>query len=800
MKLIADTYVQNSSLVSGLATKADASTVTALAETVSGKADSSTVSALSSRVSQAETDIDTQTARIDAIAALPSGSTSGDAELMDIRTKADGLTATNAGTAVRDQINDCMTGLSALAEIPVTYEDGKYVHRNNGRKIDYAGYAITNMIRCDNCELLARVYEASDESGLAFYSNYSLNSFISGYNLGSTSGKLFKIVKPANAKYVIFTTDKNYKSATKIYAYNNAERTIQNNQSIDQCKKIASGNVMELTLDKYINYQNGAEYALNGYNILKCKVAKGIKLLYAATPMHQADSSGLAFYNANGTFISGVQRLTSSQEITVPDNAVICKATVESEYDITILNDIVSIVDLINTELTELVLKPNEVVDDCYVKYTDGRVISFSGLYSGVYSVSEGDVLRWKTTIGSPDERGLAFYDSDNEFISGSQMLSTEQIITVPANAAVCRATINTANDMILRIDKNTVVSKVLETEKKTDVLSNMSEYSGESDKYANYENGNIVAFEGLRYIEFDVLPNEKINYNSTIGTPDNRGIAFYNSLGEFIGGYPMDTQPQVINVPANAAKCKATVNSPADIEVVMPLMTLYKKLSDKESVNVLSAFNNITCIGDSLTFSQVYTGRTASRQAFVTYPNVLGKVTGATTEGLARAGADPLSWWSEFNTQIVSKTNQLFIIYLGTNNGLTDTLDTDAPASSDWSDWAATNTGTYAKIIAKAKSVGGKVLLVKCFATSGTGTASLAITNSVIAQAAERFECAIVEPIYKPDFKYHCYPDGTGTNGVHYNDLGYSAFTHELIKAVGNLPDGNLAKIVPVS
>lgn len=72
---------------------------------LSNKADNSDVNSIIERLSANESNIETQTARIDNIASLPSGSTSGDAELMDIRVKANGIIATSAGAAVRDQVD-----------------------------------------------------------------------------------------------------------------------------------------------------------------------------------------------------------------------------------------------------------------------------------------------------------------------------------------------------------------------------------------------------------------------------------------------------------------------------------------------------------------------------------------------------------------------------------------------------------------------------------------------------------------------------------------------------------------------
>lgn len=140
--------------------------------------------------------------RIDAIAHLPSGSTSGDAELIDIRTNLEGMVYSSAGDAVRGlekKVNDIQN---------YKFVEG-YVHVNGTIVDQHATRRRTDFLLCDeNIEVTyAGATNTANVCGIAFFTKEKI--FISGISENGEEGTEITVTSPAGTRYVIISTTTN---------------------------------------------------------------------------------------------------------------------------------------------------------------------------------------------------------------------------------------------------------------------------------------------------------------------------------------------------------------------------------------------------------------------------------------------------------------------------------------------------------------------------------------------------------------------------------------------------------------
>lgn len=361
----------------------------------------------------------------------------------------------------------------------------------------------------------------------------------------------------------------------------------------------------------------------------------------------------------------------------------------------------------------------------------------------------------------------------------------------------------------IYRKNKNIVEKDNINNEFIDNIIINKLSDETFSDNTYITPGGNIYSANNQKLSDYIEVKNNALIrlecFNDRLQLAGNTtGLCLFDKNKTYITGYsyPTDLNYLEFTTTNNTKYIRLTVG-----EQMIPGYNLYYKevsnlldrLENKidnitYNASILSMFTNITCVGDSLTYSQVYTAASTSRQAYESYPEILAKYTGTDTTTLAHAGDSAKDCWDRYNSNITSKTNQLAIIYLGTNEGLTDTVDTDC-VGDDYTSYANTNTGSYGKIIRKFLDLNAKVILVKCYAAG----AVLTETNAAIESLASKFNVPFVSNTKFTADIYHYYPDLTGTNSTHYNDLGYTMFTRQLINNINNLDDSDKAKILPI-
>lgn len=211
------------------------------------------------------------------------------------------------------------------------------------------------------------------------------------------------------------------------------------------------------------------------------------------------------------------------------------------------------------------------------------------------------------------------------------------------------------------------------------------------------------------------------------------------------------------------------------------------------EIIQYPQLFDNILCIGDSLTVGYDGSGDTPLAK---NYPHFLRKLTDANTTLKAHGGWTTKQVWDgEISTATDLSTYDCAIIFLGTNGGLTDTVSTDCKA--DYTQNADTNTGCYGKIIGKIKADAPNCRIF-CVAGVNDYIRRATTMNPAVRALAEFYSVGLIDV-------ENCIMSDSGggdtaerylyrpIDGIHYNALGYMTLANMFYNAMSEFMSKHL-------
>lgn len=198
-------------------------------------------------------------------------------------------------------------------------------------------------------------------------------------------------------------------------------------------------------------------------------------------------------------------------------------------------------------------------------------------------------------------------------------------------------------------------------------------------------------------------------------------------------------------------------------------------------------AFDRICCIGDSLTSGAYYAGAWKGASIAQNYPIMLSRMLNTPVKNSGRSGASAKTWYTNNMNGLTLTDYGTFVIWLGTNEGLTDTIDTDVDPYTDYNNFADTNTGYLCRTICQIKDYVPDAHIIICtvFATSG----DLTITNNVIHQVAQKYALQLVDNSDLNNTNYPLYH----SNAVHFNKAGNIFVADRIMNAMINYVAPNI-------
>ncbi len=192
-------------------------------------------------------------------------------------------------------------------------------------------------------------------------------------------------------------------------------------------------------------------------------------------------------------------------------------------------------------------------------------------------------------------------------------------------------------------------------------------------------------------------------------------------------------------------------------------------------------ALDTVLCIGDSLTYGAPPVIATMPNPLKQNYPFYLSRMIDVETTNAGVSGINTKNWYNnEYNNYTMTDYNAI-IIFLGTNSGLTDTLDTDVDPYDDYNNYADTNTGCYCKLIEHilADNPNCMIVLVKPWSVLATHD----ITRAVIEKIGLKYSLPVIdttEIAYQVNPQYH-----GGHDNVHCTKAGYLALADKICKGL---------------
>ena len=760
-----------------IATKTELQQATAYLATL----DNATMAPQSAAVKR---ETDNLQAQINNIVRAPESGGDVGAEVYQARVGADGTTYQTLKARLDAEENATAETMEDLGKGwietgPLTFTDGKYI-RKNGALIDFSSSAVTDYVELPyNCEQIVLFTNMVDNAGLAFYDENQ--NVISGLEYlvpveqGEYVNKFVLDTIPYNANYIRFscmagsTTLSNAKAHCAINVY------------------LSTSHLSEVLTDVESEIKS-ARVGADGtsYNTLKARL----------------DAEANSAAETEEDLFKG---LITTDSLTFTDGVYIRKNGALVEYS--------------SSAVTGFVDLP----------YNCEQIILFTNM---------------------ADNAGLAFYDENQNVIGGLENLVPVEpgeyvnrfvLNDIPSNANYirfsCLAGSTTLSEAKAHCDikvylstshLSKIVSEVKTTADiiSTQTISQLPINTYTENAYIDKRNGNSVtnapsSFNHTDYYEIPDLCNRIIVETNLV---DDAGLAMYDENKVFIGKYT----PRLINSgtavnsyevmpPTGAKYIRSTVyarnSTISDARSAFRMGFYYdiRILNDKEAdtnaqietlnqcLPLLSKFwsyamDNIICIGDSLT-EGCYYGSTWTEKPYdgvplkQNYPYMLGRMLRCGVENAGFGGYSASDWWSNKQNTYDFTAYDTAIIWLGTNGGLTDTLDTDC-IGDDYTSYANTNTGNYCKIIGKIKQTNPwcKIVVVKVFA-SGT-SAMVTETNRTIGKIATRFGVVLVDNSglgVTPHPELH-----DNINNIHFGKAGNIYLANKMIIDMGQYFDTN--------